>query len=203
LSLPLLAATSAGAIAYAPAVPPVTAGSFDAWLDKAPSRRAEVRAFEEFLAQQDVGGVLPVREILLNDDTWSQCHMDGPYSLAQRSYWPHIVRTLRYIRNEIIPAIGPVQVTSGYRDATFNRCTGGAADSAHTGFYALDLTPVRRMNRDSLIGLVCANHARYGAAYHIGLGFYDALRFHIDSRSFRRWGSNYHAGTSPCAGAGV
>ena len=130
LSLPLLASTGASAISVAPAGsrPP---NSFDSWLDKAPSRRADVHDFEAFLARQGVAGVLPTREILLNDTSWSECHMDGPYSLAERAYWPHIVGTLRYIHDQIIPTIGPVQVASGYRDAGLNRCSGGAAHSAH------------------------------------------------------------------------
>jgi len=164
-----------------------------------PSRRAEVRDFEAFLAQQGVAGVLPTREILLNDTSWSECHMDGPYSIAERAYWPHIVGTLRYIHDEVVPAIGPVQVDSGYRESGLNRCSGGAAHSAHAQFYALDLEPVHAIDRSTLIARVCANHAHYGAEYHIGLGFYDHLRFHIDSRSFRRWGSDYHSTTSPCA----
>ena len=203
LSLPLLGAVRASAIGYAPATAAATPDSFESWLDKAPARRANVQAFESFLVAQGVAGVLPTREILLNDDTWSACHMDGPYSLAQRSYWPHIVGTLRYIRDEIVPAIGPVQVSSGFRDSAFNRCSGGAGDSAHTRFYALDLTPVHAISRTALIGTVCAGHSRHGAAYRIGLGFYDGVRFHIDSRSFRRWGADYHASTSPCARAAV
>jgi hypothetical protein len=200
LSLPLLASTGASATNSTSAG---TAGSFDSWLDKAPSRRADVQAFEAFLTEQGVAGVLPTPEILLNDTSWSECHMDGPYSLAERAYWPHIVNTLRYIHDEIIPTIGPVQVDSGYRDLGLNRCSGGAAHSAHAQFYALDLVPVRSIDRSALIERVCINHARYGAAYHIGLGFYDHERFHIDSRSFRQWGSDYHAATSPCAHIGA
>lgn len=202
LSLPLLASTAANAITLSPSAPTTNpTDSFSSWLDKEPGRRADVSAFEAFLAQQGVAGVLPTRQILLNDDTWSTCHMDGPWSLAQRAYWPHIVGTLRYIRDEIVPMVGPVQVDSGYRNVAFNRCTGGATHSAHSEFYALDLTPTGGISRNRLIAQVCANHARYGAAYHIGLGFYDGTRFHIDSRSFRRWGSDYRAATSPCARA--
>jgi hypothetical protein len=199
LSLPLLAASIASASAEIGATP----DSFDIWVSKVPSRRAEVNDFNAFLAAQGVAGVLPTREILLNDTSWSECHMDGPYSIAQRAYWPHIVNTLRYIRDEIVPTIGPVEVESGYRDMALNNCSGGASHSAHAQFYALDLVPVHAIDRNVLISRVCAVHARYGAADHIGLGFYDHLRFHIDSRSFRRWGSNYHAGTSPCAHYGV
>jgi Peptidase M15 len=203
LSLPLLASMGAGALASTPVETTATADSFDAWLNKMPSRRADVREFEAFLSQQGVADVLPTREILLNDTSWSECHADGPYSLAERAYWPHIVNTLRYIHDEIIPSIGPVQVESGYRDTALNNCSGGAAHSAHAQFYALDLVPVGTISRNVLIAQVCANHARYGAAYHIGLGFYDHTRFHIDSRSFRRWGSDYHSATSPCAHAGA
>jgi len=203
VSLLLLASTASGALAYAPVETVAGADSFDSWLNEVPSRRADVRDFESFLAAHGVSGVLPTREILRNDTSWAGCHMDAPYSLAQRAYWPHIVDTLRYIHDEIIPTVGPVEVESGYRDHALNACSGGAARSAHAQFYALDLVPVRPVARSVLIAEVCANHARYGAAYHIGLGFYDETRFHIDSRSFRRWGSNYHAGTSPCVHAGV
>lgn len=203
LSLPLFASTNAGAATDVPPGSPTSASAFNSWLDEAPSRRADVQAFEAFLGQEGVGGVLPTWEILLNDTSWSECHAGAPFSLAERAYWPHIVNTLRYIHDEIVPTIGPVQVDSGYRDVGLNRCSGGAAHSAHAQFYALDLTPVRSMDRSALIDRVCANHARYGAAYHIGLGFYDHERFHIDSRSFRRWGSDYHAATSPCYHAGV
>jgi len=203
LSLPLLASTVASATNSTQDGSTASAGTFDSWLDKAPSRRADVREFEAFLAQQGVAGVLPTQEILLNDTSWSECHMDGPYSLAERAYWPHIINTLRYIRDEVVPTIGPVEVDSGFRDVALNRCSGGAAHSAHAQFYALDLAPVQSIDRRDLIARVCANHARYGAAYHIGLGFYDHERFHIDSRSFRQWGSDYHSATSPCVHAGA
>jgi hypothetical protein len=199
LSMSLVASTGARAISSVPAEAANAArSSYESWLDRDASRRADVRAFEEFLAAKGVSGVLPTREILLNDTDWSMCRMDGPYSIAAKAYWPNIVNTLRYIRDEIVPTIGPVEVVSGFRDRELNRCAGGAAHSAHAQFYALDLMPKRSIARADLIARVCADHARHGAAYRVGLGFYDHLRFHIDSRSFRRWGPDYHAGSSPC-----
>ena len=42
-------------------------------------------------------------------------------------------------------------------------------------------------------------HDRYGPAAGAGLGFYAFQRFHIDTRSFRRWGSaGPHGNESPC-----
>jgi hypothetical protein len=47
---------------------------------------------------------------------------------------------------------------------------------------------------------LCAVHAVSGQAAGAGLGFYNYLRFHIDTRSFRRWGSAGPDGNeSPCA----
>jgi hypothetical protein len=47
---------------------------------------------------------------------------------------------------------------------------------------------------------MCAVHAASGPAAGAGLGFYSYLRFHVDTRSFRRWGSAGPAGDeSPCA----
>ena len=43
-------------------------------------------------------------------------------------------------------------------------------------------------------------HAAHGPAAEAGLGFYTFLRFHIDTRSFRRWGSAGPPGNEcPCA----
>jgi len=178
-------------------------GSYQRWLSASDTRQTEVRAFEDFLAREGVGGVLPTNQILLNDDLWAECHKDAPYTLAQKAYWPHIVSTLRYVRDVVVPGIGPVKVVSGYRDSELNRCAGGASRSAHAGFYALDLVPVQAVKYATMVQRLCASHAKYGATYHTGLGFYEGQRFHVDSKGFRRWGSNYHAATSPCASVGV
>jgi hypothetical protein len=186
----LLAASPAHA-----APPP---GDFIAWVHAAPGRAREVQAFEAFLRRAGVGSVLPLSQMLLNASSWRACNV-APYSLAPRALWPNIVPTLRFIRARIVPALGPVAALSGYRDAALNTCAGGAPKSAHALFYALDLTPLRFKNRDKMIAAVCKLHARFGAAAHAGLGFYQGMRFHIDTDGYRRWGSDYHAATSPCA----
>ena len=141
--------------------------------------------------------MLPLRQLLLNASSWRACNV-APYSLAPRELWPNVVPTLRFIRARIVPTLGPVAALSGYRDPILNTCAGGAPKSAHALFYALDLTPLRFKDRDKMIAAMCALHARYGPAAHAGLGFYQGLRFHIDTNGFRRWGSDYHTATSPC-----
>jgi uncharacterized protein YcbK (DUF882 family) len=95
--------------------------------------------------------------------------------------------------------VGDVQAVSGYRNAQLNSCSNGAPASAHRLFFALDLMPVDEdVSRGELVRKVCAAHARDGRAFKTGLGFYNGVRFHIDSNGFRKWGPNGSGATSPC-----
>jgi hypothetical protein len=173
--------------------------SFSDWLDAAPGRRAEVAAFERYLDKAHVGGVLGPEELLRNASSWRSCRLAYPWSMPPRELWPHVVPALRFIRDQVIPEIGPVMVESGWREPRLNACSGGAPKSAHALYYALDLVPQDMITRRELIATVCRLHARKGKAYNIGLGFYDGVRFHIDGKAYRRWGSDNHGKTSPCA----
>jgi hypothetical protein len=177
--------------------PPPLQDDFVRWVHAVPGRAKEVAAFEAYLRREGVGRVLPLSQLLLNASSWASCGV-APYSLAPRDYWPHVVPTLRFIRARIVPALGPVAAVSGYRDPDLNKCSGGAPKSAHALYDALDLVPLRFNNRDKMIADVCRLHARFGPAAHAGLGFYQGMRFHIDTNGYRTWGSDYHVGTSPC-----
>ena len=179
----------------AAAAPPQA--DFARWVHAAPGRAKDVQAFETYLRRQGIGAVLPLSQLLLNASSWRECGV-APYSLAPRALWPNVVPTLRFIRARIVPALGPVAAVSGYRAPDLNKCAGGAPRSAHALYYALDLTPVRFSDRDKMIAAMCKLHARFGPAAHAGLGFYQGMRFHIDTNGFRRWGSDYHSTTSPC-----
>ena len=63
---------------------------------------------------------------------------------------------------------------------------------------AVDMVPLQPITRDAMIRKLCAIHARSGQGYGVGLGFYVGLRFHVDSRKFRTWGTN-DEGTIACA----
>jgi len=173
--------------------------SFQAWRDAVPGRRAEVAAFERYLQRTGVGDVLGSEDLLRNASSWKSCGLAYPWSMPPRNLWPHVVMTLRFLRDVVEPEIGPVTVESGYREPVLNTCAHGAPKSAHALYYALDLVPEGGISRRELIATVCRLHARQGSGYHIGLGFYDGVRFHIDSKSYRRWGSDNHGATSPCA----
>jgi hypothetical protein len=172
---------------------------YQAWLASNPGNRASILSFESWQQAAGVTGVLPTWQVVRTASMWRQCA--GPaFQVAPPHHWPDMVKTLRFIRDHVRPALGAVEAVSGYRNPELNGCAGGAVNSAHRDFFALDLVPVQPLDRRELFRRLCDIHARHGAAYGVGLGFYTFQRFHIDTRSFRRWGSaGPRANESPCA----
>ena len=156
-------------------------------------------SFEAWQEAAGVRGVLPTYEILRTASMWRECG-GQPFEVPPFALWPGLTMTLRYIRDWVKPAVGEVDAVSGYRNPALNRCARGAERSAHVGYFALDLVPRVPLARRDLFRRLCAMHARSGNAFGAGLGFYTFQRFHIDTRSFRRWGSAGPRGNeSPCA----
>jgi hypothetical protein len=54
---------------------------------------------------------------------------------------------------------------------------------------AVDMVPLRPVTRQQLMSSLCRIHLGSGSWNNIGLGFYKGLRFHIDARKFREWGT--------------
>src|SRR3569833_460604 len=144
-----------------------------------------------------VDEVVPTWELVRTASMWREC--DGPrFAVAPPSEWPHIATTLSFVRNHVEPVIGPVEVVSGFRDETLNKCAHGAPKSAHREFYAIDMVPLAEVSRAGLMRSLCRIHDLRGEQYNIGLGFYSGTRFRIDSQRFRRWGADGKGATSPC-----
>jgi hypothetical protein len=178
-----------------------SAADFRTWIAGAGSNRADVTAFGNFLTAQGVGSIVPLWELTRTSSSWEECGAE-PFEAPPRDKWDHIVTTLKFVRDDVIPAVGQVEVVSGYRNAKLNACSDGAPKSAHREFFALDLTPVNAaVDRSEMIRSVCRAHARDGRAYDAGLGFYTGRRFHVDSNGFRKWGANGKGATSPCVSA--
>lgn len=164
-----------------------------------PHFAAEVRAFEQWLRAKGVHGVLPTWQILRTATMWSQC-AGPPFEVPPRKLWRNVAATLRFVRDHVSRALGPVQAVSAYRNPVLNSCAGGARSSAHRDYSALDLVPLKPLNRRQIFNAVCPLHSGKGPASGVGLGFYAFTRFHVDTRSFRRWGSAGALGNeSPCA----
>lgn len=171
--------------------------AYNSWRNQTPLRDFGIAHFEQFLRREKVYGVIPTYQILRTASMAGDCNQSA-FALPPQKYWPNIAGTLRFAKIYIIPKIGAVEAASGYRNPTLNRCAGGAPGSAHAKYFALDLIPKSNITRKELIKAVCKIHDEFGAQHKIGLGFYSKTRFHIDSRSFRRWGPNGRAKTSPC-----
>jgi hypothetical protein len=167
------------------------------WLAANPFRSSQVATFHRYLSDAGVSYVAPTWQLLRTASDWQKCGA-APFEMPPVSEWANLVQTLRFVRDYVVPAIGPVEPVSGYRNPVLNRCAGGAAESVHMHFSAIDLVPLRPTGREALIGRLCALHARQGWRYGVGLGFYPKLRFHVDSWKFRTWGRNEY-GSLACA----
>lgn len=198
--LSALAGLALGAPALAQELPVgQSEADYQAWLAASPGNRGQILSFESWQEAAGVRGVLPTWQIVRTASMWRECN-GPPFEVPPFRLWPDMVRTLKFIRDHIRPALGPVEAVSGYRNPALNSCARGSERSAHLDFYALDLIPVTPLDRRTLFARLCAVHARAGPAAGAGLGFYAFQRFHIDTRSFRRWGGAGPAGNeSPCA----
>lgn len=190
---------------YGGAQPPI----FRQWLAQVPGRAAEFADFERFLVREKVDGVLPNWSLL-----WVDRHLASPkcptepFMLPPKSQWPKLVPTLNVIRDDVQPAIGQVEVVSGYRTQDFNRCIGGASRSAHLQFGALDLIPVTPAKAPhEPYKSLCRMWRASPSSLRIGLGaYYDPddrvprsrQRFHIDTFGKRTWGFGYGSQSSFC-----
>jgi hypothetical protein len=176
--------------AWDPVAPYISAGQdepgYRSWYLAAPWRAGQVKAFNDYLVANQVGGVLPTWTLLRTATSWQECGAQ-PFEVPPTEEWPHMVQTLRYVRDYVIPTIGPVEAVSVYRNPQLNKCAGGAPESAHKLDSAIDMVPLKPIDRVTLMRTLCGVHTEHGAPYQAGLGFYAYLRFHVDSTKFRRW----------------
>jgi hypothetical protein len=173
-----------------PAAPYITAGQdepgYRSWYLAAPWRAGQVKSFNDYLSTWQVSGIVPTWQLLRTATAWKDCG-GQPFEVPPTQEWPHIVQTLRYIHDYVIPEVGPVEPVSGYRNPALNQCAGGAPESAHKHYSAIDLVPLKPITREAMMRTLCVGHTEHGAPYNAGLGFYAYLRFHVDSTKFRRW----------------
>jgi hypothetical protein len=210
LSMLLVAAPAAAQTLPAPSLPPqavpgppagpaspwdpaaayISAGQdiegYKSWYLAAPWREGQVKSFNAYLTSAGVMGIVPTWQLFRTATSWPECG-GQPFEIPPTSEWPHIIQTLRYIRDYVIPAVGPVEPVSVYRNPVLNQCAGGAPESAHKLDSAIDMVPLKPITREVLIKTLCDDHTKHGASYAAGLGFYAFLRFHVDSVKFRRW----------------
>jgi hypothetical protein len=165
-----------------------TEQGFILWLRIEPGRTARSKRLAAYLRKAKVGQVAPLYQILRTASDWQACGGE-PFALPPPADWPRAAKTLAWIQTRVKPAIGPVEVMSGFRDDALNACAQGAKQSAHLGFWALDLEPIDPLlDRATLMDVLCRTHKAHGQDADIGLGFYEGVRFHIDDKRYRHWG---------------
>ena len=188
---------------YAPSSPTadyVTSGQdepgYRRWSAQTPQRTLQVAMFHQYLSQGGVAYVVPTWQLLRTASDWQKCG-SAPFEVPPPGEWANLIQTLRFIRDYVIPAVGPVEPVSAYRNPLLNHCAGGAPESVHMHFAAIDMVPLRPIGRAEMIDRLCFMHHREGGRYQVGLGFYSKLRFHVDSAKSRTWGRN-DAGSLAC-----
>lgn len=99
--------------------------------------------------------------------------------------WDNMVPTLRLLC-EIQRLTGVEYVIeSAYRSLDVNTKSGGATASAHLDFSGLDIMP--QSNEKKVEALVKHYWHENGKLVKMGLGYYRLGRFHIDTKSYRKW----------------
>ena len=190
------ATTSPAALEY------VTAGQdepgYRRWMAADQTRPARVKAFNDYLVTYGVGGVAPTWQLLRTASHWSKCG-DQPFEVPPPTHWPNIVNALRFVGAFVEPVIGQVEVVSAYRNPRLNVCAKGAATSTHLTGGGIDMVPIQPFQRELLMSTLCRIQLGKGWWNNIGLGFYKGLRFHIDARKNREWGTAGAAGGWGCA----
>lgn len=185
----------------------VSRPAFDRWIAAGEGRAAQFAAFERFIGDAGYGDMLPAWTMLRAERKRSaRCHAE-PFVMPPRHLWPNILPALKLVRERVIPSIGPVEVASAFRDTALNDCSGGAGQSRHMRFSALDLEPKAQPDATTSFTLLCRAWRLGGASSGWGLGaFYDpahlnwnrAGRFHVDGTGWRTWGFSKHRASSGC-----
>jgi hypothetical protein len=158
---------------------------FERWL-AAEGRTVEYHRFERRLREAGVEHVVPAWQLWRQGTDWRDVGHPA-FAVPPEAAWSAMVPTLRVLRDEVVPLVGPVEVVSGFRTDAYNAAAGGAPGSRHRWFEAIDVVPTRAWARESLHAQLLGFWERQGRDVAMGLGLYQHTRFHVDTWKYRRW----------------
>jgi hypothetical protein len=165
--------------------PAASEKAFEQFLQEG-SNRVHYEGLLNFLKINGVDAVVPPYELLRQGSDWQQVG-EPPFAIPPEDYWETMVDTLRVMKEEIIPRVGPVTVLSAWRTSRYNAKAGGARSSKHLHFCGLDMVPNRNYSRKELLPILRDIHRTAGKKWNMGLGIYSGVRFHVDTCGYRRW----------------
>lgn len=142
--------------------------------------------FEQALRRARVAGVVPVSQLWLQGSEW-RAREHSAYAMPAAEQWPAMIKTLRFVKLELLPLLGPIEVLSGFRTPAYNLAAGGATRSRHLAFSALDLKPRRNIRRSALHARLLKLWRTRGEQWDLGLGLYSGQRLHVDTGGYRTW----------------
>ena len=85
---------------------------YRSWYGASLRHSAKVKGLNDYLRQWGVSGTVPTWQLLRTATSWQRCG-GAPFEVPPLSEWPHIVQTLRYINDYVIPTVGPVEAGAG------------------------------------------------------------------------------------------
>jgi hypothetical protein len=133
-----LFATPANADPFDPTARYVIAGQdepgYRAWYLASPVHPIRIAGLHHYLNLHGAAWILPTWQVVRTASDWSRCNHSA-FEVPPTSEWPNIVQTLRFVRDEVIPAVGPVEPVSAYRNPQLNACA-GARKQAPTSVFS-------------------------------------------------------------------
>src|SRR5690554_6811120 len=156
-----------------------------------------VREYENFLAQQGVGNIIPSFELMRTARDWAKCGR-SQYMIPSRELWSNQVPTLRVFKYLVAAnVLTDFEVTSVYRDLPLNQCAGGANSSRHLFNSAIDfrIGPEYPQAQDyaaieNTKFKLCQFWLQHGQSMNMGLDLYASGQIHIDTQGYRTWGQD-------------
>ncbi|MEO1731959.1 MAG: D-Ala-D-Ala carboxypeptidase family metallohydrolase [Pseudomonadota bacterium] len=186
---------------------PSSEAAFELWLQKEDGRQETYQRFAQLISDAGASDIVPTWQLLRVDADYVWRCDSAYFDFPPEEKWAAIIPTLKLVRDEVIPVVGAVEVASAHRSTTINACVGGASQSKHLQFTALDLVPVKSGEKREHFKALCEMHSGLGTRSRMGLGAYFDPdnpsknangRFHIDSSGYRRWGYDYTGKSDPC-----
>ena len=166
----------------------------DIWLFAQWAGDHQTRPFREMLVDARLYGVVPIHQLLRSASDWKLCHA-SPFAVPPASNWSAVRSTLSLIKTLHDQGIlRQFEVVSAYRAPRLNACAGGAANSAHTRVFAVDILLPEWADPNPL----CRFWQQYGQAWNMGLGRYPSGRIHVDTAGYRTWGGDGRSASSFC-----